>query len=197
MNKVDLAVLGFLIRMPMHGYQIAEFFEKRGIEFWIKIKMPSVYKALGRLEEKGHITGKVEIDDNNRARKIYSITDSGCKYFHELLDEIFFCEKFTSPFDFWNAFRFIDGNVSKEYFIKLIKHHQRIMLEHHEKMKDKRLASENQFAENKIPFYLTMFMEHMHKFGTAEFQLLDNILAAAEEPENANVFKNNNSEDIK
>lgn len=197
MNKVDLAVLGFLIRKPMHGYQIAEYFEKRGIEFWIKIKLPSVYKALGRLEEKGHITGEVEVDENNRARKVYSITESGRKYFHELLDEIFFCEKFTSPFDFWNAFRFIDGNVSKEYFIKLIKHRIQVMKEHHEKMKGKRLASEDQFTENKIPFYLTMLMKHMHKFGGAEFQLLENILVAAKKPENAEIFKTNNSEDVK
>ena len=197
MNKVDLAVLGFLIRMPMHGYQIAEFFEKRGIEFWIKIKMPSVYKALGRLEDKGHITGEVKVDDNNRARKVYSITDSGCKYFHELLDEIFFCEKFTSPFDFWNAFRFIDGNVSKEYFIKLIKHRQKIMKDHHDKMKDKRLANEDQFSESNIPFYLTMLMEHFHKFGAAEFQLLNNILVATEKLENNKIFKTNSNEDNK
>ncbi|MCF7912672.1 MAG: PadR family transcriptional regulator [Candidatus Cloacimonetes bacterium] len=197
MNKVDLAVLGFLIRMPMHGYQIAEFFEKRGIEFWIKIKMPSVYKALGRLEEKAHITGKLEIDDCNRARKVYSITDSGRAYFHELLDEIFFCEKFTSPFDFWNAFRFLDGNISKDYFVKLVKHRKKKEEEHHCKMEEKRLMKENQFDANQIPFYLKMLFEHLQSVHQQQSKLLDKLLLAAESPENSKVFNINKNEELK
>ena len=195
MNKVDLAVLGFLSRTSMHGYQIAEFFEKRGIEFWIKIKMPSVYKALARLEEKGHITGKVVVDENNRARKVYSITESGRSYFLELLNEIFFAEKFISPFDFWNAFRFLPGNSSKEYFQKLIRHRLNLMEAHHAGMLEKRKCFEGQLKTIKIPFYQKMLMKRFRVMAEQEFALLNEMLAATELPENALAFIQNIEED--
>lgn len=188
MNKVDLVVLGFLIREPMHGYQIAEFFEKRGIEFWIKIKMPSVYKALSRLEENKQIVGKVEIDDNNRARKVYSITESGREYFHKLLDEIFFAKKFISPFDFWNAFRFLYGNVTQEYFAEMIKHRLKVMKFHHQEMEEKRKNHEFEEEEHELPFYMKMLFNNMDKMRTHEMILLEEILAAAILPENTDVF---------
>ena len=190
MNKVDLVVLGFLMRTPMHGYQIAEFFEKRGIEFWVKIKMPSVYKALNRLEEKVHITGEVEIDTSNRARKVYSITDSGREYFQEMLDEIFFSEKFVNPFDFWNAFRFLDKNINREYFEKMINHRKLMMQDHWKKMHEKRKDCEGDIESTNIPFYVKMLMESLHKRGKEEFELLDEMMAASALPENANAFKN-------
>ncbi|MCF7920525.1 MAG: helix-turn-helix transcriptional regulator [Candidatus Cloacimonetes bacterium] len=189
MNKVDLVVLGFLMREPMHGYQIAEFFEKRGLEFWIKIKMPSVYKALTRLEESGHLVGKVEVDECNRARKVYSITDSGKIYFQELLDEIFFTEKFVSPFDFWNAFRFIEGNVTRDYFIEMIRHRQMLMMQHQQEMEEKRKCHEQSSDDAPPPFYLRMLFHNMHKIKEHELKLLDEILSAALLPENAQVFK--------
>lgn len=188
MNKVDLVVLGFLMRQPMHGYQIGEFFEKRGIEFWVKIKMPSVYKALNRLESKGQITGEVEIDDCNRARKVYSITDQGKEYFRELLDEIFFTENFVSPFDFWNAFRFLTGIVSRDYFRRLIKHRLTNMENHHKKMEEKRKIKSSNKEIGEIPFYLKMLMEFMHKMGSEEKQLLSDMLKASEKEENSGVF---------
>ncbi len=189
MNKVDLVALGFLIREPMHGYQIAEFFEKRGIEFWIKIKMPSVYKALTRLEESGHLVGRVEVDESNRARKVYSITESGKIYFQELLDEIFLSEKFVSPFDFWNAFRFLEGNVTQDYFIEMIKHRQMLMLQHHHEMEEKRKCHEEHFTDAPLPFYLRMLFQNLSKMKEHELNMLDEILSAAILPENASVFK--------
>jgi DNA-binding PadR family transcriptional regulator len=191
LNKVDLAVLGFLSRTSMHGYEIAEFFVKRGIEFWIKIKMPSVYKALARLEEKVHITGKVEVDENNRARKVYSITETGRTYFLELLDEIFFAEKFISPFDFWNAFRFLPGNISKEYFQKMIKHRLTLMEVHHTEMMEKRKCFEDKLEKDEIPFFQKMLMERFKVMAEQEFELLGNMLTAAELPENASAFIQN------
>lgn len=86
MSKVDLVVLGHLSITPLHGYELIRHFEKKGIDMWIKIKTPSVYKALQRLEKSGMITGKMQESENTPPRKVYTITAEGRGYLRELID---------------------------------------------------------------------------------------------------------------
>lgn len=188
MNKVDLVVLGFLNQSPMHGYRIAEFFERRGIEFWVKIKMPSVYKALSRLEEKGYLTSKLQLGDNSRACKVYYITESGRQYFCELMDEIFFAEKFVSPMDFWNAFRFLGQPLSHDYFVNLLKHRIAQTHIHEEEMKEKREKKLSQMGKIDLPFYIKMLMEHMKTIHQSDLELMEDMLKEAENPANQDIF---------
>lgn len=192
MSKIDLVVLGFLKRKPMHGYEMAGFFEKRGIDMWIKIKTPSIYKALNRLGKKELISYKFVQSENSPPRKVYSITKIGKEYFNELLHNILTDDKITSPFDFWNALRFAKGNLTKNEFIsimdlrlEIIKKKEQQMIERHNKAK-----LEGKLYE--IPFYFKTVMQSFAEIREITKAALVKVRDDAELSVNENVFKEEN-----
>jgi hypothetical protein len=121
-------------------------------------------------------------------RKVYSITSLGRDYFRKLLDDLFFSEEFVSPFDFWNAFRFLEGNVSRQYFIKLIDHRLNQMELHKVEMDEKRRDHCNENLENPLPFYLKMLLGGIAKMYEAELKLLIDMKLAAQDSKNHSAF---------
>ena len=68
-----LEVLG-----PLHGYGIARRIEQvSGNE--VLLNQGTIYASLVRLQQRGWITAKWGISDNNRKAKFYSITKAGRK----------------------------------------------------------------------------------------------------------------------
>lgn len=190
MSRLDLVVLGFLNNQPMHGYKIIGYFEKRGIEMWTRVKTPSVYKTLQRLEKQGFITGEMKQDGNNPPRKVFTITKDGKNYFLELLN-LFLWEKDSSstPMDFWNAFRFIRNNVTLTEFLKIIENRER----NHELLSNKMREKHKQAVEcgemSNLPFYAEIMHKTMKKMKGLELDALEQIKKAAILPENKKDFK--------
>jgi PadR family transcriptional regulator len=76
-GTLDLMVLQTLDTMgPQHGYAIAERLEQvsGGAH---QLNMGTLYPALMRLEQRGHVRGKWGITDNNRRARFYAITAAG------------------------------------------------------------------------------------------------------------------------
>ena len=76
-GTLDLIVLKTLDALgPLHGYGIAQRVQQVS-EDLLKLNQGTLYPALLRLEQRGWITSKWGLSDNNRKAKYYSLTRSG------------------------------------------------------------------------------------------------------------------------
>ncbi|HEV2349095.1 MAG TPA: PadR family transcriptional regulator [Terriglobia bacterium] len=78
-GTLDLLVLKTLESMgPQHGYGIARRIEQIS-ENLLHMNQGTLYPALLRLTQKGWISAKWGVSDNNRRARFYSITKTGRK----------------------------------------------------------------------------------------------------------------------
>jgi PadR family transcriptional regulator, regulatory protein PadR len=76
-GTLDLIVLKTLEALgPLHGYGIAVRIQQVS-EDLLKLNQGTLYPALLRLEQRGWISSKWGVSDNNRKAKYYSLTRSG------------------------------------------------------------------------------------------------------------------------
>jgi transcriptional regulator len=82
-GTLDLLVLKTLDSMgPMHGFGIALRIQQVS-EDLLKLNQGTLYPGLLRLEQRGWITSKWGLSENNRKAKFYSLTRSGRKQLEE------------------------------------------------------------------------------------------------------------------
>jgi PadR family transcriptional regulator PadR len=82
-GTLDLLVLKTLDSMgPMHGFGIALRIQQVS-EDLLKLNQGTLYPGLLRLEQRGWITSKWGVSENNRKAKFYSLTRSGRKQLEE------------------------------------------------------------------------------------------------------------------
>src|SRR5436853_5926929 len=92
-GTLDLIVLKTLDAMgPLHGYGIAKRIQQVS-EDLMKLNQGTLYPALLRLEQRGWISSKWGVSDNNRKAKYYSLTRAGRK---QLLRETEGWERMTA-----------------------------------------------------------------------------------------------------
>jgi PadR family transcriptional regulator, regulatory protein PadR len=78
-GTLDLMVLRTLETLgPMHGFGIARCIEQLS-EDLLYLNQGTLYPALLRLEQRGHISSKYGPSDNNRRARYYSLTKAGRK----------------------------------------------------------------------------------------------------------------------
>jgi PadR family transcriptional regulator, regulatory protein PadR len=78
-GTLDLIVLKTLDALgPLHGYGIAVRI-KQVSEDLLRLNQGTLYPALLRLEQRGWITSKWGVSENNRKAKYYSLTRAGKK----------------------------------------------------------------------------------------------------------------------
>ncbi|HEV2247034.1 MAG TPA: PadR family transcriptional regulator [Terriglobia bacterium] len=78
-GTLDLLVLKTLETMgPLHGYGIARRIEQIS-ENLLRMNQGTLYPALLRLTQRGWITTKWGVSENNRRARFYSLTKSGQK----------------------------------------------------------------------------------------------------------------------
>ena len=88
MSSIDLVILGIVLEKPQSAYDIQKDIEYHNFSRWIKISIPSVYKKVLQLKEKGYLTSDVVKGERFAEKAIYSITDAGKAYFETLMDTI-------------------------------------------------------------------------------------------------------------
>jgi DNA-binding PadR family transcriptional regulator len=79
---LEYAILGALMRGPMHGYEIYKFLSSglRGV--W-SVGMSNMYGILKKLESEAHVHGTIESDGNRPAKRVFVITEKGRECFSE------------------------------------------------------------------------------------------------------------------
>ncbi len=78
----EYALLGFLRRRPMHGYEIyQQLSDPTGLGLVWRLKQSRLYALLGKLEEHGLVTTTLELQESRPPRKIFELTDRGRQTF--------------------------------------------------------------------------------------------------------------------
>ena len=185
MNKSDLVVLGFLNGKPMYGYEIIQFTKIKGLDVWAGVKMPSIYKALQRLEAKKYISGKQIVNGNNPPRKVFTITKKGTKHFREIM-KYFLGSKSELNIDFWMATSFLAKGINKELFFQFLDKRIDKISTHIKHHKEECNLSEKEKKE--IPFYIQILMEMGEEMHKAERRNLLKLKNEILKPENEYVF---------
>ena len=87
MATIDLIVLGMLKTSALSAYDIQKDVEYHHFPRWTKISVPSIYRKVLQLSEKGYLHSNIVKGDKFADKAIYSITDQGRAYFKELMAE--------------------------------------------------------------------------------------------------------------
>jgi PadR family transcriptional regulator, regulatory protein PadR len=77
-GTLDMLVLKTLSNGPQHGYGIAVRLEQLSSEVF-QVEEGSLYPSLYRMEQRGWITSKWAVTENNRRARFYSLTRVGRK----------------------------------------------------------------------------------------------------------------------
>jgi PadR family transcriptional regulator PadR len=82
-GTLDLLVLNTLDSMgPLHGFGIALRIQQVSKDL-LQLNQGTLYPALLRLEQRGWLTSKWGVSENNRKAKYYGLTRSGRKQLEE------------------------------------------------------------------------------------------------------------------
>jgi DNA-binding PadR family transcriptional regulator len=106
--------LGILTRGDATGYEIKKLFEDGRFSYFVEASFGSIYPALSRLTEEGHVVVREETGGRRPDRKVYSITETGRRVFVASLSGPLPDDRFRSSFLFAMMFSdFLDcGRVA-------------------------------------------------------------------------------------
>ena len=177
MSSIDLVILGIVLEKPQSAYDIQKDIEYHNFSRWTKISIPSVYKKVLQLKEKGYLTSDVVKGERFAEKAIYSITDAGKAYFETLMDSI---AEQNVPLTF-------DFNVVITNLNKMDRPHAQALVG---KLRKSILASAEknegyaqQYAD--IPLVGRTIFDQQHLLYRALLEWLDSFSAQFSEEENA------------
>ena len=81
-GTLGLLILKALVAQEQHGYGIARWIEAVSRDA-IRIEEGSLYPALRRLEDRGFITSRWDVTDNNRRARFYALSRAGRAHLRE------------------------------------------------------------------------------------------------------------------
>lgn len=86
MSSIDLAILGIVLEKPQSAYDIQKDVEYHNFSRWTKISVPSIYKKVLQLREKGYLKSTVVKGERFADKAVYSVTKQGREYFEQLME---------------------------------------------------------------------------------------------------------------
>jgi len=118
MSSIDLAILGIVLERPCSAYDIQKDVEYHNFARWAKISVPSIYKKVLQLREKGYLESETKKGDRSADKAVYSITDKGRSYFEQLMSS-YALQQVPLLFDF-NVVIANLNKIDKEVALNLI-----------------------------------------------------------------------------
>ncbi len=83
-SDAELALLSLLMEAPMHGYQMEQVIEERGMREWTPIGFSSIYYLLEKMRGNGWLESELsQRSGKGPARQVFRITPSGEKIWRE------------------------------------------------------------------------------------------------------------------
>jgi DNA-binding PadR family transcriptional regulator len=77
-TDAELAILSLLAKQPMHGYQIEQTIDERGMREWVEMGFSSIYYLLNKLKKSGLLESRLEkAAGKGPARQVFSLTAVG------------------------------------------------------------------------------------------------------------------------
>ena len=86
MSSIDLVILGIVLEKPQSAYDIQKDVDYHHLSRWTKISVPSIYRKVVQLNEKGYLQSDIVKGDRFADKAVYSITEKGRSYFEQLMD---------------------------------------------------------------------------------------------------------------
>lgn len=84
----ELALLGFLRRQPMHGYELyQQLTDPAGLWLVWRMKQSQLYALLAKLEDEGYIFAEVQPQESRPPRKVFHLTPTGLGAYQRWLQE--------------------------------------------------------------------------------------------------------------
>jgi len=81
---MELALLGFLLQGPQHGYQLHQMIsDPAGLGLIWHLKQSQLYALLSKLELDGCVVSTLQNQDPHPPRKVFVLTESGRRVFHD------------------------------------------------------------------------------------------------------------------
>ena len=78
LTPADLIVLSLLLERPMHGYDLAQEYDRQEVKDWASVSKAQVYYALKKLEKNGLIVAKAApAEGDSRGKTAYRVTPQG------------------------------------------------------------------------------------------------------------------------
>lgn len=77
-GTLDMLILSALSLGPLHGYGIIQRIRQMSEEM-LSVEQGAVYPALYRIEQKGWVTSKWDVNETGRRAKFYRLTTAGRK----------------------------------------------------------------------------------------------------------------------
>ncbi len=103
-----LLVLGMLDIQPMSGYDIQQSLKMTDAERWGGVLIGSIYHAIKKLEQEGHVEITSIEQTGNRQKAIYKITDSGKKHLKDLVREALMVSSVFYPSTLYSGLSFFN-----------------------------------------------------------------------------------------
>lgn len=95
---VRTVCLGVLTLGDATGYEIRKMFEEGPFQYFTDAGFGSIYPALKRLHDEGHVTLREQAQDSRPDKKVYSITPAGRAAFTAAIARAPGADKFRSDF---------------------------------------------------------------------------------------------------
>lgn len=118
MSSIDLVILGIVLEKSQSAYDIQKDVEYHHLSRWAKVSVPSIYRKVIQLNEKGYLQSSIVKGDKYADKAVYSITDEGKAYFKKLMNT-YSTQAIPLLFDF-NVVIANLNKVSKEEALELI-----------------------------------------------------------------------------
>lgn len=171
--KVEFYILGLLLRYgPQHGYSLKKIIE-REISDFAKIKLPTIYYNLAKLNNNGFVTAVLDKDGNRPEKFVYSITESGKKHFNEVFKKQL-TDNVELEFALDGVLYFYDKFDNIEILNALIKKKEEA-LSHLEKINKHKQSSLNQIPKQGRKSAELIFKHHIYHLK-AEITWLEEVI---------------------
>lgn len=83
---MELALLGFLLQEPQHGYQLHQMIsDPTGLGLIWNLKQSQLYALLSKLEEDEYVVSTLQNQDPHPPRRVFELTEAGRKIFFDWL----------------------------------------------------------------------------------------------------------------
>ncbi len=169
-----LLVLGMLDMQPMSGYDIQQALKMTNAERWGGVLLGSIYHALKKMEQEGHVTVHSIEQTGHRQKAIYIITEKGKQHLKDLVRESLMESSVIYPSTIYSGLSFYD---------KLDKDSARLALQTQRRRLDEEYAAVEQGIEakgkamsNHFPPMISLILGHMRTIVRQQQDFVDKAL---------------------
>lgn len=143
----------------MSGYDIGQTLLMTDAERWSGVQIGSIYHALKKMEQEGHIKIASIEQTGHRQKAIYEITDQGRAYLKSLVSETITGSNVAYPSSLYAALSFYQ-QLPREECLQALENHKNTLKQEFEAMKHG-LEAKNKAMNNNVPPMVQLMMDHM------------------------------------